>query len=53
MKVEAIDKGGHVIATKTSYKGTVTIPDANFWWPYTMNMTSPGYMYTLKVKYYL
>ncbi|XP_060576094.1 beta-glucuronidase-like isoform X2 [Ruditapes philippinarum] len=50
MKVEIIDKVGHVIATKTSYKGTVTIPDANLWWPYTMNVTSPGYMYTLKVS---
>ncbi|XP_053376581.1 beta-glucuronidase-like [Mercenaria mercenaria] len=49
VKVEVADKEGHVVATSNMYKDTVTIRDAHFWWPYTMNSSSPGYLYTLKV----
>ncbi|XP_045171153.2 beta-glucuronidase-like isoform X2 [Mercenaria mercenaria] len=49
MKVEVVDKENHVVATSNKYKDTVKIGDANFWWPYTMNYSSSGYLYTLKV----
>ena len=46
--VEIVDDDDKVIATKNSLSGTVMIPDARLWWPYTMNKDA-AYQYTLKV----
>ncbi|XP_050408987.1 beta-glucuronidase [Patella vulgata] len=48
-EVAILDKMGNVVGSKQSLNGTIEIPNANFWWPYTMNTSSPGYQYTLKV----
>jgi len=47
--VELIDKEGKVVTTGSNAAGILTVPNANLWWPYTMNPASPGYLYTLKV----
>jgi len=31
------------------FNGTITLPNATLWWPYTSN-PNPGYQYTLKVS---
>ncbi|XP_052798227.1 beta-glucuronidase-like isoform X2 [Mya arenaria] len=48
-KVEILDKKGFVVAHGNGMQGTLTVSDANLWWPWTMNSTSPGYLYTLQV----
>lgn len=47
--VEVVDKQGQIVASSNKFQDTLTIKNANFWWPWTMNATSPGYLYTLKV----
>jgi len=47
--VEVVDVNGNVVASSNVMHGQLTVADANLWWPYTMNSSSPGYMYTLKV----
>ena len=51
MVVEILDKDGVSVGSSTKSQDTITIPNAKFWWPYTMNSVSPGYLYTLKVVY--
>ncbi|CAL8111716.1 unnamed protein product [Orchesella dallaii] len=45
------DKEGNVVAQAAAASGTLTIPNAKLWWPYTMvsNVTDAGYLYTLEV----
>lgn len=45
------DKDNVIVAEATGESGTLTVPNANLWWPYTMvhNVTSAGYQYTLEV----
>ena len=49
--VDVIDKEGKVVASGSNQSGTIEVKDAHLWWPYTMNSTSSGYLYTFKVSY--
>ena len=49
IKVEVLNRQGFVVASSDKDKDNITIANANFWWPYTLNSQNPGYMYTLKV----
>ena len=49
MAVDIVDRDGNVVGTSVKSKDNITIPNANFWWPYTLNKLNPGYLYTLKV----
>lgn len=50
MVVEILDRDGISVGSSTKAQDTISIPNAKFWWPYTMNKGSPGYLYTLKVS---
>ena len=49
VEVEVLDKSGHPVGSSTQMSGTVEVSRAQFWYPYTMNLKSPAYLYTLKV----
>jgi len=45
------NKEGVIVAQATTASGTLQVPNAKLWWPYTMvsNATDAGYLYTLEV----
>ena len=47
--IEVIDKSGKTVATVSGFSGTINIDNVRLWWPYTLNLQDPGYMYELKV----
>ncbi|CAG2120217.1 unnamed protein product, partial [Medioppia subpectinata] len=47
--VEVMDKSGKKVAEAKGYSGSITIPNAKLWWPYTTD-PNPGYLYTLRVS---
>ncbi|ESO98158.1 hypothetical protein LOTGIDRAFT_180555 [Lottia gigantea] len=47
--VEIVDKDGKVVGSKQALDGSISIDNAHFWWPYTMNVTDTAYLYTMKV----
>ncbi|CAE1312335.1 uidA [Acanthosepion pharaonis] len=47
--IQVLDKDGKTVVRATGISGTIMIPNANLWWPYTMNKTSPAYLYTFRV----
>ncbi|CAG2177099.1 unnamed protein product [Oppiella nova] len=47
--VDVLDKSGKVVSSSKGYSGSITIENAIFWWPYTVD-PNPGYQYTLKVS---
>ncbi|CAG2121707.1 unnamed protein product, partial [Medioppia subpectinata] len=48
--VDVLDKKGNQVSTgNKGYSGSITIPNATFWWPYTTD-PNPGYQYTLRVS---
>ncbi|CAG2119496.1 unnamed protein product, partial [Medioppia subpectinata] len=47
--VEVMDKSGKKVAEAKGYLGSITIPNAKLWWPYTTD-PNPGYLYTLRVS---
>ena len=49
MLVQVVDRDGLVVGSSSIAQDTISIQNANFWWPYTMNNLNPGYLYTLKV----
>ncbi|CAG2166055.1 unnamed protein product [Oppiella nova] len=46
--IDVLDKKGNKVADNKGFSGVITITNATFWWPYTMD-PNPGYQYTLKV----
>ncbi|KAK6179764.1 hypothetical protein SNE40_012049 [Patella caerulea] len=50
LKIEVIDKSGATVATGTTSKGSLQVNNPQLWWPYTMNVNNPAYLYTLKVS---
>ncbi|KAH3883054.1 beta-glucuronidase-like [Dreissena polymorpha] len=50
VRVDVIDKDGNSVAHSNQAQDTLTIRNANLWWPYTMNSSSPGYLYKLQVS---
>ncbi|XP_029650975.1 beta-glucuronidase isoform X1 [Octopus sinensis] len=48
-KVKVIDKHGDLVAYSNQSTGVLNISNANLWWPYTMNTSSPAYLYTMEV----
>jgi beta-galactosidase/beta-glucuronidase len=48
--VEVTDKDGKTVATSLGEVGILTVNNPHLWWPYTMNATDFGYLYTLKVQ---
>jgi beta-glucuronidase len=53
VSLQLIDKQGTVVATGASASGTLQVPNAKLWWPYTMmtNASDAGYLYTLQVRF--
>ncbi|KAJ8304053.1 hypothetical protein KUTeg_017636 [Tegillarca granosa] len=49
LEVEILDKSKSVVGRSTKLQDLIVVQNANFWWPYTMNPKSPGYLYLLKV----
>ncbi|KAJ8304456.1 hypothetical protein KUTeg_018039 [Tegillarca granosa] len=49
LEVEILDKSKSVVGRSTKLQDQIVVQNANFWWPYTMNPKSPGYLYLLKV----
>jgi beta-glucuronidase len=51
VSVQLLDKQGVVVASGPSASGTLQVPNAKLWWPYTMvkNASDAGYLYTLQV----
>ncbi|XP_071110750.1 beta-glucuronidase-like [Haliotis cracherodii] len=49
IKVEVEDRDGNVVGTSASFAGSVSVANANLWYPYTMMPDSPAYLYTLKM----
>lgn len=47
--ITVLDKLENIVTTYKECNGTLKIPNAHFWWPYTMH-PDPGYLYTLKVE---
>ena len=47
--VEVTDDTGTTVAKGTSMKGTLSVPKAKLWWPFSMSMQNFTDMYTLKV----
>ncbi|KAK3103666.1 hypothetical protein FSP39_020860, partial [Pinctada imbricata] len=43
------DKDGQEVSKGNSLQGTLLIQNPNLWWPWTMNKTSPAYMYIFQV----
>ncbi|XP_060084584.1 beta-glucuronidase-like isoform X2 [Ylistrum balloti] len=50
LAVEIIDREGRVVGHSNQFQDTITVNNGHFWWPYTMNSTSPGYLYTFKMN---
>ena len=46
--VSLSDKSGAIVQTSHGANGSLTVKDANLWWPYLMNK-SPGYLYDMEV----
>ncbi|CAL8111717.1 unnamed protein product [Orchesella dallaii] len=46
------DKDGVIAAQGSAATGTLQVPNAKLWWPYTMvsNSSDAGYLYTLEVR---
>ncbi|XP_041348152.1 beta-glucuronidase-like isoform X2 [Gigantopelta aegis] len=49
VRVEIINKSGHSVGSSNQMSGDIQVNNPEFWYPYTMNLKSPAYMYTLKV----
>lgn len=49
LAVEVVNKKGRTVAIGDKFQGQVKVNNVLPWWPYSMNETSPAYMYTLKV----
>ena len=49
VKVDVLTHNGSVVASSTGLSGNLSVPNAQLWWPYTMNDKQYGYQYTLKV----
>lgn len=52
LQVSIFDKQGNKVATGrgvSNVDGTLTVPNANLWWPYLMH-AEPGYLYQLEIK---
>ncbi|ESO87621.1 hypothetical protein LOTGIDRAFT_166508 [Lottia gigantea] len=47
--VELLDREGSVVVSETGNKGFLSVSSPHLWWPYTMNLQDPGYLYTMKV----
>ena len=47
--VDVLDKKGNKVASGNGLSGSITVPNATLWWPYTMD-DNPGYLYTLRVS---
>lgn len=47
------DKAGKTVATGTGEVGTLSIPNATLWWPFSMvkRDSDAGYLYTLVVSF--
>ncbi|KAK3104786.1 hypothetical protein FSP39_010062 [Pinctada imbricata] len=43
------DAYDHVVGKAGNLKGTIDIPNPNLWWPWTMNTSSPAYLYKFEV----
>jgi len=50
ISVEVVNKEGMVLASSSGDSGNIEMKAAHLWWPYTMNTTHYGYLYTLKVS---
>ena len=52
VEVTVEDREGATVsaATGQSLQGSMVIPNARLWWPWTMRPDDPGYMYVLKVR---
>ncbi|OWF40254.1 beta-glucuronidase-like [Mizuhopecten yessoensis] len=50
LAVEIIDRDGRVVGHSNQFQDTITVGDGHFWWPYTMNSSSPGYLYTFEMN---
>eukprot|EP00106_Octopus_bimaculoides_P010186 XP_014777628.1 PREDICTED: beta-glucuronidase-like [Octopus bimaculoides] len=48
-KVKVINEYGNLVASSNQSTDVLKISNANFWWPYTMNTSSPAYLYTMEV----
>ena len=48
--VNILDKRKQSVASGTGEEGKLSVAGATLWWPYTMNATHFGYMYTLQVR---
>ena len=48
--VDVLDATGTVVERSFDLQGAVTLQNVNAWWPYTMNASAPGYLYTLEVS---
>ena len=51
--VDVLDATGTVVERSFDLQGTVTLQNVNAWWPYTMNASTPGYLYSLEVSIFL
>ena len=47
--VDVLDKNDNKVASGKGLKGSITVPNATLWWPYTMDENS-GYLYTLRIQ---
>ena len=47
--IDVFDKKGNKVTSAKGLSGSITIANANLWWPFTMNETA-GYLYTLRVS---
>ncbi|KAK2141385.1 hypothetical protein LSH36_1110g00041 [Paralvinella palmiformis] len=50
ISVEVVNKEGMVLASSSGDSGNIETKAAHLWWPYTMNTTHYGYLYTLKIR---
>ena len=51
--VDVLDATGTVVERSFDLQGRITLQNVNAWWPYTMNASAPGYLYTLEVSIFL
>ncbi len=49
INVDLVDRNGTTVTTASGDSGNLVVNNARLWWPYTMNASDPGYLYTLKV----
>jgi len=50
-RVSLEDQEGNVVATQSTAEGTLSVPNAKLWWPFSMvtKDSDAGYLYTLVV----